>query len=59
MRILVQIKNVYGNETIYPICDTAKNLARLAGTKTLTRESIAIIKTLGYQIEVQQLVTTL
>ena len=53
MTITVQIKTVYGNEAIYPICDKAKQFAALVGTKTLTRDAIAKIKTLGYSIEVQ------
>jgi hypothetical protein len=53
MTITVQIKNVYGNEAIYPICDKAKQFAALIGTKTLTRRAICQIETLGYLIQVQ------
>ena len=53
MTITVQIKTVYGNEAIYPICDKAKQFAALVGTKTLTRDAIAKIKALGYSVEVQ------
>lgn len=53
MQITVEIKNVYGNQAIYPVCDQAKKLAQLAGTKTLTMESIRIIKSLGYEIKQQ------
>lgn len=52
MKIQVQIKQVYGNETIYPVCDTAKKFAALLGTKTLTYRAIQGIKDLGYSIEV-------
>jgi hypothetical protein len=54
MSITVRIKNVYGNELIYPVCDKAVNLARLSGKKTFTAESIAIIKDLGYTVNVEQ-----
>ena len=47
MIALVKIKNVYGNELIYPVNSTAKLLARLANTKTLTREAIRISQELG------------
>jgi len=53
MTITVQIKNVYGNETVYPVCEKAKTFAALAGHKTLTRHAIAMIKALGYTITVQ------
>jgi len=51
--ITVEIKNVFGNETIYPIDEKAKTFARLAGTKTLTRDAIKNIKDLGYTINVK------
>jgi hypothetical protein len=53
MEITVEIKTVYGNKFIYPICDKAKNLAALAGTKTLTDNSINVIKKLGYEIKIK------
>lgn len=59
MTITVQIKNVYGNETIYPVCEKARLFAALAGTKTLTLVAIAQIKLLGYAITVKQQPQTL
>lgn len=50
MQLTVRKKNVYGNELIYPICETAKLLATLAGRKTLTGSDIRIIKALGYTL---------
>ena len=54
MTITVQIKSVYGNETIYPVCAKAQALANLAGTKTLTPSAIAQIKALGFDVQIQQ-----
>ena len=54
MSIKVTIKNVYGNETIYPACENAQRFADLAKQKTLTPREIALIKALGYTIEVTQ-----
>ena len=54
MTITVQIKSVYGNETIYPVCAKAHALANLAGTKTLTPSAIAQIKALGFDVQIQQ-----
>jgi hypothetical protein len=50
--IKIQIKNVYGNETIYPACDHARFLAAMAGTKTLTPEKLRLIEAAGYKIEI-------
>ncbi len=59
MEITVEIKTVYGNESIYPICNIAKGLARLAGTKTLTKNAIEIIKSIGYKVNVKAGATSL
>lgn len=54
MNITVEIKNVYGNNTIYPVCAKAKLFADIAGTKTLTFTAIHKIKALGFEVIVQQ-----
>ena len=59
MNIHVEIKNVYGVRSVYPVCDTAKLLAQLAGTKTFTPSSIEVIKKLGYTVSVVQPVVSL
>ena len=51
--IQVEIKDQYGAQTIRPVCHTAQLFAKLAGTKTLTRQALETIKALGYQIEVK------
>jgi hypothetical protein len=53
MQITVRITSQYGNRTIYPVCDTALLLARLAGFKTLPSHTLETIKALGYSINVQ------
>jgi hypothetical protein len=52
-QITVQIKSVYGKQTIYPVCDDAILFAKLTGNKTLSQGDIATIKGLGYTIAVQ------
>jgi hypothetical protein len=52
--IQVEIRNVYGVKTVYPVCDTSKRLAELTGNKTLTRSAIITIKQLGYTIDIVQ-----
>ena len=57
--ITVRVDRNYGNRTIYPVCDTAKHFAELAGTNTLTDRTIDTIKKLGYEVRVLCNVTTL
>ena len=53
MEAIVQIKNVFGNKTVYPVNEAAKTLAAIAGTKTLTTETIELAKQLGFTFTVQ------
>ena len=50
MEIKVQVRNVYGNELVYPMCKKAKTFCVLTGTKTLSHWDIGHIKSLGYEI---------
>lgn len=50
MQIHVEIKTIYGEERVYPACERARLFARLAGTKTLTRQALGLIEQLGYQV---------
>ena len=59
MNATVQIKTHYGTQYIYPVCETAQNLARLTGKKTFSHRDIDVIKALGYSINVQQPQVTL
>jgi len=52
MNLIVNIKQVYGNEAIYPACDTSRLFTTLTGRKTLTRHDLGIIRALGYNIQV-------
>lgn len=54
MIIEVEVKNIYGKETFYPLCNKAILLTRLTGCKTLTIDALQTIKSLGYEIAVQQ-----
>lgn len=50
--IQVTIKNVYGEERIYPACPRAEAFAALLGQKTLTRSDIVGIKRIGFTVTV-------
>lgn len=49
-KIEVQIKNVYGEEKIYPVCDKAKVFCAMLQQKTLTKPDIDKIKQLGFRV---------
>lgn len=53
MNITVRIKQVYGRDTIYPVCETAQVFAKLTGKKTFSPWDISQIKTLGYTVNVE------
>lgn len=50
MKIVIERKSVYGEIKYYPICESAKLFAAIAGTKTLTRAALFKIKELGYEV---------
>lgn len=54
MTITIEIRDIYGIRTIYPACQTSRLLARLAGTKTITRHALETIRALGYTVEIKQ-----
>jgi hypothetical protein len=54
MKITIRIRQVYGNETIYPACDAAQTFAAMVGQKTLTQRDLIFIRKLGYAVEVEQ-----
>ena len=50
MNLIVEKKNVYGVERVYPVCNKAKLFARISVNKTLLPEDIELIKKLGYNL---------
>jgi len=54
MSITVRLTTQYGAQVIVPVCQTARQLAELAGTKNLTNHAIKLIKALGYTVNVEQ-----
>ena len=50
MQITIELKWQYGNCAFYPLCETSKRFAQIAGTKTLTQDALRIIKLMGYTI---------
>lgn len=54
MQLIVEIKNVYGVERIYAVCNNAKLITKLKQSKTLNKEDISILRELGYTIQTKQ-----
>ena len=50
MSVLVNVKNCYGNILYYPACSNARVFAEIAGSKTLTADTMRKIKKLGYNV---------
>ncbi len=51
--VTVEARTVYGQEKLYPVNVNAKLLARIAGTKTLSRAVLADVIALGLVVVVQ------
>jgi hypothetical protein len=50
MSITIQTRTNYGTESHYPVCEKAQSFAQIAGTKTLTVQTLKLIQMLGYDI---------
>ena len=54
MELTVKVKNVYGNDLIYPVCEKSKLICnKLLKAKTFTQSAINTLKELGYSFEVE------
>lgn len=49
--ILIEVRNVYGKPTIYPVNEAARLLADIAGTKTLTNGVLGLAERMGFAIK--------
>jgi hypothetical protein len=54
VNITVRVTNNYGTHAVYPVCEVARKLAALAGTKTLTPQAIHLIQDIGYTVRVEE-----
>ncbi len=50
MEVQVEVHDVYGKPTVYPVGVTATLFAQIAGTKTLSHDTLCRIEALGYTI---------
>jgi len=50
MKILITVKEKYGNELLYPLNNTAKLICKLLGTKTIAKDKVKPLEDLGYRV---------
>ena len=48
--VTVSVRRIYGMPVIYPADANARSFAAIAGTKTLTRQTVRHIKNLGFEV---------
>jgi len=49
--IILEVKNVYGNDLIYPSCHIANALIKLKDKKTFNKNDLDVFKSLGLSIQ--------
>ena len=52
MKALITKQSVYGATKYYPACEISETLAEIAGTKTLTEQTIKSAKKIGITFEI-------
>lgn len=50
MEITIEVRNIYGEDKVYPVCERAQHFARLLDQKTFTTANLANIRLLGYSV---------
>lgn len=56
--VQVRVRETYGVERIYPVCEIANIFTRLTRQKTFSHENIAAIRKLGFTVVVVQQTVT-
>ena len=49
--IVLEVKNVYGKDLIYPSCHIANAMIKLKNAKTFTKNDVEVFKSLGLIIK--------
>jgi hypothetical protein len=57
--LYVQVKSVYGKDTVYPACESTKSFCELLNQTTLTERDIKHIKSMGFKVHVKHGVSEL
>ena len=51
--LIVEERNVYGNDLIYPVCEQSKKLTELTGNTTITEDTKRKLEELGHTLVVE------
>ncbi len=54
VKLTVKIGNNYGKKVVYPVCEQSRIFAMIAGTTTLTLDTLRLINKLGYTTQIEQ-----
>ena len=49
--IMLEVKNKYGHNLIYPVCHIANALIKLKSRKTFTKSDLDVFKSLGFIVK--------
>ena len=58
MKAIFKTKNVYGNDLIYPVNESAKLLTSLTRKQTIDQNDLETIKQLGFTVYIDQFPVT-
>ena len=50
----VKLRESYGQQRIYPVCQNAHEIAGMMGTKTITPQAVKTLQRLGVSVQIQQ-----
>jgi len=49
-KLILERRNVYGRELIYPACETSRNLVKLTGRVTFGEDDLEVLRLLGFEL---------
>ena len=49
-KITIRVDRIYGRLVVYPVCERAKLIAEIAGTKLITHQALCLVERLGFEI---------
>lgn len=49
-QVIVKVKNVYGEDKVYPVCANAHIFADMLNQKTFTRSDLVHVSALGFEL---------